>query len=88
MGLGSLICLGSKIGGGRPRLGEIAGEERLKERTEDDLSTAVTKSLAFIIPIEYCSADVPSLRKGHPQYKDEFECVIKGWIVVSYCNRV
>ena len=52
MGLSRLICLRSEIGRGRPRLGKVAGEERLKERAEDDLSTALMGSLVSSVSSE------------------------------------
>lgn len=40
MGLGRLFCLRAEVGRGGASL-EVAGEEWLQERSEDDLSTAM-----------------------------------------------
>lgn len=40
MGLAGSVGLGAKVGGSRARLREVAGEDRLKERAEDDLGAA------------------------------------------------
>lgn len=39
VGLASRIGLGAEVGRGGAALGEVAGEDRLEERTEDDLGT-------------------------------------------------
>jgi hypothetical protein len=38
--LASRVNLGAEIGSSRARLGEVAGEDRLEEGAEDDLSAA------------------------------------------------
>ena len=41
MRLAGGVDLGTEVGGGGARLGEVAGEDGLDEGAEDDLSTAV-----------------------------------------------
>ena len=38
--IGSLVCLRAKVGTGRSTLGKVAGEDRLNERAENNLSAA------------------------------------------------
>lgn len=45
MGLASGISLSAKVGGGGARLGEVAGEDGLEERAEDNLGTTARRKL-------------------------------------------
>ena len=41
MGLASRVDLGTEVGSGGAGLGEVAGEDGLEERAEDDLGATV-----------------------------------------------
>jgi hypothetical protein len=41
VGLASRVDLGTEVGGGGAGLGEVAGEDGLEERAEDDLGTTI-----------------------------------------------
>lgn len=43
MGLASRVDLGAEVGGGGARLGEVAGEDWLNERAEDDLGATIRR---------------------------------------------
>jgi len=79
VGLGRLVSLGAKIGGGRSALAEEAGEDWVENRSEDDLSTAVSSHQSRALFRQRMSASLPELGKGHPQDKDKLEGVVEGY---------
>jgi hypothetical protein len=78
MGLASGVDLGAEVGSGGARLGEVAREDWLHERSENDLGTTarlLEKALNNIGGL-----DLPGLGQSHPKDKDELESVVEGWI--------
>lgn len=86
--LGSLLSLGSQVGGGRGAL-EVAGEDRLDEGVEDNLSSAVhTMAVSYQIYIHIyikgvslCNQSsrlgLPGLWECHPEDEEELEEVVE-----------
>lgn len=75
VGLASRVNLGAEIGSSGPRLREVAGEDGLDERAEDDLGTT-----ASCQHMHHSFGDVylRGLGKSHPQNEDELEGVVEG----------
>lgn len=76
----SPVRLATQLLGGGARVLEEAGEQRLEEGAEDDLSTAAMALIstrcsgsAYLVGVS-----LPSLRKGHPDDEDELEGVVEG----------
>lgn len=75
--VGGSLGLGTEVGGGTA-LAEEAADQRLEERVEDHLGTAVLgQSFASHFGIE--GIFLPSLGKSHPEDQDELEDVVEGW---------
>ena len=79
-GFGSLVSLGTEVGGCLAALREEAGEDGLDERAEDDLGTTVTRGLVLRLrDLGRCRECLPSLGESHPQNQAELEGVIERW---------
>lgn len=84
MGLAGRVDLGAEIGGGGAGFREVAGEDGLEERAEDDLGATVSCELRSCI--EHFGG-LRSLGKSHPEDQDKLEGVVEGCprqIVVRY----
>lgn len=76
MGLASRVDLGAEVGGGGAGLGEVAGEDWLEKRAEDDLGAAVGCQYSHGGQVGWLY--VRSLGQGHPEDQNELEGVVEG----------
>jgi hypothetical protein len=86
VGLASRVDLRAEVGGSGAGLGEVAGEDGLKERAEDNLGAT-----AKMLERAYDAKDQMNLRslgESHPEDENKLEGVVEGCSISNESNRV